>query len=607
MAASSQATGSWFAPSGSIPQNRRHHACDVTLVVEDGKEFKAHRRVLSEASSFFQKLLNSDMKESNEGVVQLKMLTELGMRDILEFIYTGNVQISDANNAQELIVMADYLDLPHLKTLAERFLVNHLNASNSISTYYFAERYGCEQLISVSKRCIFANITTLATTEEFLNASIKEVEIWIASDEINVSAEEDVFRIILTWIDHEKSERRKYFAQLFREVRLVYVSRDFLLSEIMTNDLVNDNEGCADLVKNAMNFVDPKDYFRLSIRPRKSLENPVLVVRVQIRNLKDQVLCYNLREKSWSRFRELAPPGPGRVVSCHGNIFFVLQNRGLSHQHDSLSNSWTSLTFLPKKRVEKVLFTNKNEIYAWVTEERTCRPDCASTVFKVHSCDHLFDSSRKTSRLSFLTKYKPETNSWEDVTSFDLGSREGVCVVAEDNYIYFVGGRNLDYWWLVELELLSFADRYNLDTNTWDKIADLQEPRGSACGAAAHGQIFIAGGESRGTTPSCEVYSEATNTWQYTKGLISYDGMMSVDSKMYNVQNCLIVLNDMITQHGVTVKCYDPDSNQWNEVTQIPLEMLSLGSTGTDCYVNIKWFSMRSFGGWHYIAKPSSI
>ena len=72
-------------------------------MIEDGKEFKAHRRVLSEASPFFEKLLNSDMRESNEGIVRLQMLTELCLRDILEFIYTGSVQISTEDNAQELI------------------------------------------------------------------------------------------------------------------------------------------------------------------------------------------------------------------------------------------------------------------------------------------------------------------------------------------------------------------------------------------------------------------------------------------------------------------------------------------------------------------------
>ena len=67
---------------GFIPQETLDHPFDVTLVVEDGKEFKAHRRVLSEASTFFEKLLSTDMKESNEGVIRLEMITEVCLTDI---------------------------------------------------------------------------------------------------------------------------------------------------------------------------------------------------------------------------------------------------------------------------------------------------------------------------------------------------------------------------------------------------------------------------------------------------------------------------------------------------------------------------------------------
>ena len=97
---------------------------------------------------FFEKLLNSDMKESSEGVVRFKMLTELDMRDILEFIYTDNVQTSTEDNAKDVIMMADYLVVPRLKTFAEKYLFQEMNASNSISTYLFAEKYLFEELLS---------------------------------------------------------------------------------------------------------------------------------------------------------------------------------------------------------------------------------------------------------------------------------------------------------------------------------------------------------------------------------------------------------------------------------------------------------------------------
>jgi len=47
---------------------------DVTLNIKDGKEFKAHRQVLSEASPFFEALLRSDMKEKKEGGIRLEIL-----------------------------------------------------------------------------------------------------------------------------------------------------------------------------------------------------------------------------------------------------------------------------------------------------------------------------------------------------------------------------------------------------------------------------------------------------------------------------------------------------------------------------------------------------
>ena len=62
--------------------------CDIITLVVNDCELKAHRKVLAEASPFFEKLLDSDMKESNKGVVRLEMFTESVMRKTLGFIYT---------------------------------------------------------------------------------------------------------------------------------------------------------------------------------------------------------------------------------------------------------------------------------------------------------------------------------------------------------------------------------------------------------------------------------------------------------------------------------------------------------------------------------------
>ena len=83
-----------------IPKDTRDQPCDVVLIVQDGREFKAHRQVLSGASPFFEKLLNSNMKETQEGVVRLEMFTDSMMAATLQFIYTGDVQILAEDNAE---------------------------------------------------------------------------------------------------------------------------------------------------------------------------------------------------------------------------------------------------------------------------------------------------------------------------------------------------------------------------------------------------------------------------------------------------------------------------------------------------------------------------
>ena len=117
---------------------RQDHLCDMTLVTKDEKEFKAHRNVLSAASPFFFKLLQSDMKENREGIVQFEEILGGVMEDVLEFIYTGSVEVTQ-ENCKDLIAAGNYLLIPGLKTVSGRFLERQLAKSNCISTFYFAE------------------------------------------------------------------------------------------------------------------------------------------------------------------------------------------------------------------------------------------------------------------------------------------------------------------------------------------------------------------------------------------------------------------------------------------------------------------------------------
>jgi len=461
----------------------------------NSKLITCHKDVLSEASPFFKKLLDSDMKEAKEGVVRLEMFGETVMAATLEFIYTGNVQILSEEMAEGLIVIADYLLLPSLKLAAEEIVIQKWNASNCISTYYFAKLYQCEELVSRTEQYISANFTALANTEEFFNLSYKEVEMLISVDEIEISGEQDVFTIILAWIRHDKSKRTKYFAELFRHVRLGYVSRDFLSRDVVTNDLVKNNEGCLDLVKDAMNLIDSKNYHNLFVRPRKCLETAVIVFMNSTGN---HILGYLPRKDKFCRLGEIPRDGEElfeTLVSCHGKLFCVRPSSKQLLCYDPFSNTWRALRYTDERNLLQIFVRNEKEMYA--------------LMFK------------PLDRTLYITKYKPGSNSWEDVSLFEckmgpLSFQEGMCIVAKDSFIYFIGGRDTQPIYPMH-SILKDVYRYNLNNEQVDKLANLQVERESACGALVHGKIFVAGGKRQCRTWSntCEVYDETTNQWHF--------------------------------------------------------------------------------------------
>ena len=588
-----------------ITQETKGCPFDVTLVVADGKEFKAHRRVLSEASPFFEKLFNNGMRESNEGVVHLEMFTEVGMTDILEFIYTGSLQISSEDQSQELIAMADYLVLPYLKTAAGKVLAEKLNPSNSIWTYYFAERHHCKELTSRSKKFVFANFSTVAKTSDFFNLTSTEVKMWISSDQIEVNAEEDVFKIILTWINCDKIKRKNFFADLFREVRLPYVSPDYLHSEIMTHELVNDNEGCMDIVRAAMKNTDSKDHQHLIIRPRKSLEISVILVHLSDWEEEEKILCYYPRDDKWSMFHGTVPPDTEKVFSCSGKLYCLSQRDRRLSRYNSFSNCWTSLPYDEQRILHQIFVGNEDTIFALVSEDKRSCPECVSLR------SHGVNSACQKRHLSFITKYRPDSNSWEDISSFDLRSRKGICIVANDNFIYFLGGEDeaLTQQLNRPTGTLTKADRCDLSTNTWNKIADIQVARRDAYGTAMHEKIFIAGGfDACGRTMNAgEVYNETENEWQL---IASFN--LKIERTTCNpgamADGTLYILGGLTSsenrEYGV-VGCYDPDKNEWRKKTQIPSQWLFLGQSYFLPKYDLISGSMRVFKGSHFLEKAS--
>ena len=554
--------------------------CDVTLMVKDGKQFKAHRNVLSKASFLFEKMLDSDWKESRERVIRLDMLTEGVMEDILEFIYSGFVGLQSVARAEDLITAADYLVLPNLKVIAGQFLGRSLSTSNSISIYHFAERFQCEELLANTRKFIHSNFASVANEEDFLNLPSHEVEQWIASDDIHVSAEDDVFKIILKWIDHDKTERKKRFQNLFRHMRLSFVCRDFLADDVLMNDLVKQDDVCVECVTRTLKGMSPRDH--LASRnsstqcPRKVFQTEVLVACQSNERNRVVFSVYLPDEDKWYRLPDMPQLDQGlriyEPIMPFGDKLIVFGKSLWCY--DPFFNYWTKLANWEEPEGKLTFAIGPDfESYGSGTKVTVV----GRKIFAVVT-ERLGRREKTDLRSTALLKYNLDSDSWENVPSFDWGPRESVCVVSSEKYLFAIGGRSISESW----RSLTEAARFDIIKHKWEKIADIQEARSAAFGVATHQNIFIAGGcpsldvlvrihgsaSNNGILQTCEMYNMSTNEWQFIGHLTfpreSSASMVCVGGTLYVLGGC---------DRGSAseqVECYDRETNEWKRKTFVP-------------------------------------
>ena len=517
-------------------ERKQDYLCDITLVSKDNRELRAHRNVLSAASPFFSKLLQSDMQENREGIVRFEEISGSVIEDVLQFIYTGTVEVTQ-ENSKELIAAGNYLIIPGLKTASGRFLEREMSHINCISTFYLAEKYDCDELITNSRRFIHENIVSVAKLDEFLHLEAKEIEKWISSDDITVKEEADVFKIILDWVNHRESERKTAFEELFGHVRLGFLSRDYL-EDVVRNELVRENFACVKLVMDAaMKIATFADEDHLPQSPRKGLETRVIVARGG-----KYTFCYIPKEDQWKRLSDGTAEleaSTSKMIKFRDQLFTFSNSEG-SERYDPIFNDWSALkSHVDSSNVAVV----KGEIYAVQV----------NTIYQSTT----------------ITKYNVELCKWEIVNlSFDQDCRVNTCVVAAGRHLYMIGG------WKNPHACFAECNRFDTVEKKWEEIAGMQEERVGPFGVATREKIFVAGGVSRAKSlNSSEMYDISTNKWQLFQCLNvprCFGSMVQLSGKLYVVGGL-----KKSNVNELSVEYFDTAEDKWIQKTTIAVKSIS--------------------------------
>ena len=384
---------------------------------------------------------------------------------------------------------------------------------------------------------------------EFLSLEAKEVERWISSDEIVVETEADVFQIAQKWVEHNKSERKAAFEELLRHVRLVFVSRDYLLN-VVTNELVRENAGCFTLVSDAIRQTTFSSDDDLPQSPRKGLDTRAIVACEG-----EYAFCYVPQKDEWKRLPTCSCSAKKRSIgipSTHIIRFrdqlFKFCSLGLAERYDPFLNGWSSFPFCFGIGWDKVTVI-KGEL------------------FSIHETVARIKKDKINTKTVTIKKFQVETCSWQKLHSSSQCYRKDSCVIGSGNFLYLLGG-TLPH----TSQHVAKVDRFDITEKKWEEITDMQQARGGAFGVASQEKIFVAGGaDEEGTVlKTCEVYNVSTNEWQ----LIANLNVCRTHGSMVCLGGTLYVLGgfDQTKRNPEhSVEYYDKQG-KWIVKTTIPVE-----------------------------------
>jgi len=278
----------------------------------------------------------------------------------------------------------------------------------------------------------------------------------------------------------------------------------------------------------------------LSQSPRKGLETRAIVACGG-----KFTLCYLPEKDEWKRLADgLTGKNNGTPMISYCNELYSFPCGRKAERYDPVVNGWCTLD----------LYTT------WSTKVAVVRGE-------IFSID-INTSSRK----STVKRYDVERCSWETVFSSHEGCREDSCVVAAGNHLYVCGGK-------LGGEDFSKAERFDTVENKWEEIANIQQKRGNASGAATNGKIFVAGGgQALRLSQSCEMYNIFTNEWHLIGHLTvnhEYGSMVCLNGTIY------VLGGSNASGPRLSVECYDPTEDKWIEKTTIPVKMISKGNKNT--------------------------
>ena len=334
-------------------RNEGQQLCDVVLRV-GGKEFYAHRVVLSACSSYFCAMFTNKMMESSQEIVTLTDMDALAVEDLVEFAYTAKIKVNE-DNVQPVLKAASILQLSEVVGVCCNFLCAQLHPSNCLGIASFAEVHGCNVLADSAWQYVLDHFVEVVKGDEFIHLRFEAASSLLSSENLNVSSEEHVFDAVHRWLQYDPS-RQEHASEMLSLVRLPLLKPQFLSDRVLSKEILRKCPLCMQLIMNAMIYhsvPEKRPHLRdlINDSPRKGTMGTMFAIGgMDACQTKGSVEYFDARKNQWSLILNSQPACKRLqfgVAVLDSRIYVVGGRNGLRtlntvDSYDPVSNYWES-------------------------------------------------------------------------------------------------------------------------------------------------------------------------------------------------------------------------------------------------------------------------
>ena len=175
---------------------------DVTFKTSDGGSVSGHRLIVAASSPVFHAMLYGNMKESNEREIELPSVDANCLRNVLTFVYTGQVEATLAEY-QSLLLAAHYFNVTALEAKCIDGIAGSLTDLNWCKLTVFAKQQQFDALLKQCYVYMRNNLDKIINTPDF-KCLPAESMIEICNNSELCIKELDLFFAVNEWSDYQK-------------------------------------------------------------------------------------------------------------------------------------------------------------------------------------------------------------------------------------------------------------------------------------------------------------------------------------------------------------------------------------------------------------------